>query len=94
VKQRSRGQFLEQSFWGFPPVSAGFRPAARRKPAAAALAETIDIVDESDAPDCCGRFPPFAPFPPVVLLSQPKGALQAHRVDGHEWWLLSRRQEL
>jgi hypothetical protein len=81
VKQRSRGQFLERSFWGFPPVSAGFRHAARRKPAAAARVETIDIVDESDAPDCCGRFPPF---PPVVLLSQPKGALQAHRVDMHE----------
>jgi hypothetical protein len=44
----------------------------------------IDIVEESDAPDCCRQFPPFAPFPPVVLLSQPKGALQAHHGAVHE----------
>jgi hypothetical protein len=36
----------------------------------------IDIVDESDARDFCRGFPPFAPFPPVVFLTHPKGALQ------------------
>jgi hypothetical protein len=72
VRQQNSGRYLEQSFCReFPPVSASFRPAERRKPAAAAHVDMIDFVDESDAPDCCRRFPPFAPFPPVVFLSHP-----------------------
>src|SRR5437899_517896 len=58
----SRAEFLQG-------VSAGFRHAERRKPAAAAPVDMIDIVGESDAPECCRRFPPFAPFPPVVFRS-------------------------
>jgi len=65
----SRAKFLQG-------VSAGFRHTERRKPAAAAPVEMIDIVDESDAPDCCREFPPFLP---VVLLPRPKGGLQPDR---------------
>jgi hypothetical protein len=61
----SRAEFLQG-------VSAGFRHVERRKPAAAAHVEMIDIVDESDTPDRCRQ---FAPFPPLVFLSYPKGAL-------------------
>jgi len=37
--------------------------------------DMIEIVDESDAPDCCRGFSAFEPFPPVIFLSHPKGAL-------------------
>jgi hypothetical protein len=53
----SRAKFLQG-------VSAGFRHAERRKPAAAVNIEMIDIVEESDASDCCRE---FAPFPPLVF---------------------------
>jgi hypothetical protein len=66
----------------FPPVSASFRHAERRKPAAAVHVEMIDIVDESDALDCCRRFPPFPPFPPLVFASHPKRTLLLNRRHG------------
>ncbi len=83
LRQQNSGQVLEQSFCReFPPVSASFRHAERRRPAAAVHVEMIDIVDESEAPDCCRQFPPFAPFPPVVFLSHPKGGLHLTRRHG------------
>src|SRR5260370_1321647 len=68
----------QQNCGEFPPVSASFRRAERRKPAAAAHAERVEIVDESDAPDCCQGFPPFPPFPPLVFAVSPKGDAPAH----------------
>src|ERR1700682_5006692 len=73
IRTASRAKFLQG-------VSAGFRHAERRKPAAAGHVDIFDIVDESDAPDCCREFPPFAPFPPVVFLSHPKVRSRVHRI--------------
>ena len=76
---KTAANFSSSAFAG---VSASFRHAERRKPAAAVHVEMIDIVDESEAPACCRQFPPFAPFPPVVFLSHPKGGLQLTRRHG------------
>jgi hypothetical protein len=49
----------------YPPVSASFRPAGRRKSANQAFADALDIVGKSDALENARGFPPFPVFPPV-----------------------------
>jgi hypothetical protein len=53
-----------KGFRRFPPISAKL---TRRKPAAGGYTEALDIVDESDAPDCGKGFPVFPVFPPNLF---------------------------
>jgi len=56
------GKVSAGSIRQFPPVSAGRWGAERPTEA---LADALDIVDESDAPENGSGFPPIPVFPPV-----------------------------
>jgi hypothetical protein len=52
----------------YPPVSASFRPAGRRKPANQAFADALDIVGKSDALENARGFRPFRYFRQSVAM--------------------------
>jgi hypothetical protein len=58
---------IPEGWWFTPGVSANFRQAHPAQTSRRGYTEALDIVDESDAPDCGKGFPVFPVFPPNLF---------------------------